>query len=374
MKIRTALNILGILLAAIVAVYCFKQRRVAPPPVPNEAAWPAAGETPTSPRQFTRLLANAPAGGNVADTEASSVPFTNILQRIFDGDETLSRVSSEQLGAWLAQNKTNAESLLAAWQASGDTGFLRTALTNFPHDANVLLNVITRDLFPEAQRQLLDQFQTAAPDNALADYLSARNHLKNGQPQLAVQDLLVATQKPGFDEYTVEKIQSLEELCLSTGKPPAEAKALAMSGTHLPQLAPLKNLAQEMATLQKQYLAAGDGASAESLAYMGITLAERVGTQAGGRGLLNQLVGLAMERIVLSPLDQEKNYEFLQSTVPQRMASLDTQRKDIRESVQVFKRWLPAASEAEVIIYFDRLKLYGEAAALKWLDSRQSAQ
>ena len=273
---------------------------------------------------------------------------------------------------WLASGHTNAEDLLAARQAGGGTEFLRLALTNFPSDPRVLVASMALNDGPEANRERLDRFKAAAPDNAMADYLSARDHLKNGRPDAAVADLLAASGKSSFNDYVVDAMQNAEELYLQSGKSPVEAKALGTSTALLPALAQFKGLAQDMAALQRQYLAAGDTASAENLARMGIQLGQHLVEGEGSKTLIGQLVGAAIERIVLNPLDPAKTYDFLQGTVTDRTAILDAQRAEIRESSQSVDQWMRNASETDLISYFDRFKLYGESAALKWLRGRKN--
>jgi len=89
-----------------------------------------------------------------------------------------------------------------------------------------------------------------------------------------------------------------------------------------------------------------------------------------GNCLINELVGYAIERLVITPLDQQTPYDFLNGTVPQKLDQLQAQRGMAKQSVKVFDQWWPTASESEIISFYDRLKLYGESSALAWLQSR----
>ncbi len=295
---------------------------------------------------------------------------TNWMDSLFSTNESALTLPREVFDRWLASGRTNAEDLLAARQAGGEKQFLLMALTNFPHDPRVLLAASALDDGPEAQRERLDRFKAAAPDNAMADYLSARDHFKNGRPEQAVAELLAASGKTGFNDYTIDSMQNTEELYLQAGKSPAEAKALATSSALLPQLAQFKSLAKDMAALQEKYLAAGDPASVERLAQLGWFMGERLGNSEGSRTLIGQLTGIAAQRITLGSLDQEKRYDFLQGSVTDYLTQLDQRRDAVRESTQFYEQWMRKASEQELISYFDRVKLYGEAEALKWMRQR----
>jgi hypothetical protein len=223
---------------------------------------------------------------------------------------------------------------------------------------------------PERQRERLDRFKAAAPDNALAYYLSARDHLKNNRPEQALADLESAATRPRFDDYVLDSMQNTEELYLQAGRSPAEAKALGTSTALLPHLVQLKGLAQDMATLQGQYLTAGDPDSAGQLAQLGVQLGERLSGGEGATTMISQLVGIAVEQIVLKQLDPDQRYEFLQGSVNDYLSQLKARKDAARENSQHFEQWMRSANEAEIISYFDRLKLYGEIEAMKWMQQR----
>lgn len=302
------------------------------------------------------------------------VSATNWLLALLDRAGEQPKLPREVIDRWLASGRTNAEDLLAVRQAGGGLEFLRMALTNFPNDPRVLFAASALGDASEERRARLDRFKAAAPDNALADYLSARDHLKGGRTEEGLADLVAASGKKGFQDYTLDAIQNAEELYLQAGKSPAEAKVLGAATGLLPHLAQLKGLAQEMAGLQQQYLSAGDKASAERLARMGLQLAQHLMDGEGSRSLISQLVGNAVERISLKPLDAERNYDFLQGTAQDRIAQLDARRSGVRNDTKLLDAWMRNANDADIISYFDRYKIYGELGALAWLRQRQGAR
>jgi hypothetical protein len=126
-----------------------------------------------------------------------------------------------------------------------------------------------------------------------------------------------------------------------------------------------------MVGLENQYLAAGDAASAEHLAQMGVQLGRQLQTGDGSRCLINQLVGIAVDRLVLGPLDAEKKYDFLGGSVSDYTAQLDVRRAAAKEDTQYAEQWMVNASETDIISYFERVKIYGDSSALAWLRQRQ---
>ena len=74
-----------------------------------------------------------------------------------------------------------------------------------------------------------------------------------------------------------------------------------------------------------------------------------------------------MERIVLKPLDPQKSYDFLHGTVQDRFTDLDAKKAEAKQTSQFVDQWMTTASDSDLVNYFERLKVYGEAGALKWL-------
>lgn len=197
------------------------------------------------------------------------------LTRLLSG-ATHPGLSHEAVGRWIERNGTNAESLLAAAQTEGGQEHLLKALELYPHDPRVLCASIRLNDSPEAKRERLERFKAADPENALPYYLSAREHLKRSEPEKAIGDLLAASQQGRFDDYTLQAMQSAEELYLSAGVSPGEAKAVGGASVLLPHLAQLKDLTVGLMDLRQQYVAAGDGQSADNLTRFSLQLAEHL--------------------------------------------------------------------------------------------------
>lgn len=304
-----------------------------------------------------------------APPTAKPVRQKSILERIASNDASVFKLSPDQVQSFLAKNGTNAESLLAAFNITSDKDLLREALRQFPDSPSVLATAIANDALPGQRAELTERLKQLSPDNSLANHLSARDHLKNGQPDLAIKELAEASAKSGFHDFTVERIQGLEEAYLGAGYSAAEAKALAMSGIHLPALSQLRELGREMSALQRQYAAEGDTTSVESLARMGRALADDI-ARGGGGSLLGQIIGVVVERDFLGGLDPNHTYDFLPQPVRDRLAHLEAQNRSIRDDARFSGQWMQGASDAQLIVYFDRLKLYGESAAINWARSQ----
>jgi hypothetical protein len=358
-----ALIILALVLGVIGLVYIAgrKSQRSA------EGTAASITNAPPSTQTAFRKMANASSFA-AADSMEPAPPVTtsNFFQRLMSGEEVDLQLSREQLAEYLRQYGTNVQTLLA----TQNKDYIQLAAELFPDDPRVQYAVLTRELFPEARREWLDRFKQSAPDNAVADYLSARDYLKAGDRENALKDLANAAGKSRFDDYALGQVQDMEDAQLSAGRTLFEAKVAANSGLLLPQLAMFKNLAQEIQTMQKEYIGAGDTASAETLAQLGHSLAQQLSQGDSSRTILGQLVGIAIDRIVLNQLPPDSQPSFLNGTVQQRLDDMTAIRQNIRSRTADLLPMMNTASENDIISYFNRMNLQGEYKAMLWLQNR----
>jgi hypothetical protein len=153
-----------------------------------------------------------------------------------------------------------------------------------------------------------------------------------------------------------------EELSRASGRTPFESIQVAgWSGDLLPELATFKGLARSIGDAQKEYRDAGDSTSADNLLQMEQTLASRLTTGEGGRMVISQLVGHAIEALTLKQLDQNASYDFLGGKTPtERLAELKQERASIKEMSRTLSAAYGKMTEAEMLGFSDRWKTYGE--------------
>ena len=295
-------------------------------------------------------------------------------QQIDEGLTGLPKVPRVKVEEYVTHHNRDAASLLAAFRETGDTNYLYEAATNFAGNPQVQLAILARDVFPGERRKWLDAFKESSSGNSLANYLSAQDHFKNGQPDAAIKELLEASGKPQFTDYSMESYLGAEELSRFGGLSPMMANTAAMAamaGDLLPELANMKGVANGILEAQKPYVNSGDAASVANLSEMGVNLADRLTTGEGGRFVINQLVGIATESIALKSLNQTEPYDFLGGKTPaQRLDELKQQKVSFRELTATLQPSFYSLPEAEQNSYIDRVKIYGEVAAMRWLQQR----
>jgi len=225
------------------------------------------------------------------DPSPEGLSHTNLIARLLKGEE-LPKLSPEQIQSYLEKNHRSVESLLAAYHATDDRTFLREAMAKYPADPRLDYVAWCRSQSPEERRLWLDAFKQSAPDNALANYLSARDYFKSGQNDQAVQELLAAASKP-IQDYSLDFVQNGEEAYRAAGYSDAEAKMIATSTLLLSQLAEYKQVGRNLVDLAEAYRQSGDGASAQAALQMAMSLGQRL-DDPGSLTIIQSLVGIAL--------------------------------------------------------------------------------
>ena len=359
---KTAATILALVaVGAIVTPLALRQR---PTPKP-EPTVPSPG-----PRRVAVAQEEAAAQGTVIQSPAPT-PRTSppLLARV----AALPPLTPAQIEAYVAQNRSNAESLLAAYRIGTNLAYLTEAATRFPGDVDVQYAVLANGAFPETHRQWIEAYKQTAPDNALAWYFSALDHFKAGETAQAIQDLVEATGKPAYRAELAPTLQAVEELNLSAGRAADEAKVAAFQAcAQVPHLTQMRDLAKAMQAAAQQYRQQSDTASVESLAGMGLILGGHLSAGGGSQTVINQLVGIAIEKMFLRQLDPRGQDSFGRP-VAEVSAAITQHQATLKDFAQTMSGLTAQLSDAEWANYLERVKLYGEESALTWLKAKHES-
>ena len=217
--------------------------------------------------------ANPPPGALQKPKPASTQHFSRRSMRAgkenaaasesIDGSANPLALPREKIEEYLKRHHRDAASLLAAYQASfgseheqGDINYLKEAATNYPNDPHVQWTVLAHDAFPGNRRQWLDAFKASSPSNSLANYLSAADLFKNNRPEAALQELMEASGKTQFADFTMESYSGGADISRFGGASPLIANTAAksaMAGDLTPELANTKGIAYGVLDMQKQF-------------------------------------------------------------------------------------------------------------------------
>ena len=299
-------------------------------------------------------------------TAAIEPPKNSRLTNLFElwtKGETPVHLTAPQLQDFLEKNHRNAESLLAAYRTTRDTNFLKEVMEKFPNNPRVAFEA-TFFGPPDERRKWLDALKQSAPENALANYLSAADYFKSGQRDQAMQELSAAVNKPNYADYSLDFLENSEEAYRAAGYSDAEAQLAADPALLLPHLAQLKSVGVSLADLATSYQQAGDTASADQAIQMAMALGQRL-DRSDSLTLIERLVGIAVQERALKAMDSS-------DATQQSLAALSQERDGIRQLNQQFQEIVSAprtdsiAPEQELVTFFQREKLFGGEAAMKW--------
>src|SRR5262249_4191257 len=135
-----------------------------------------------------------------ATNPVALVPFT-ATQMYALMTNTVSKLTLAQVEPYLEAKGRSAASLLAAFRTTSDPSLLAEAVQKFPNDPQVGFEAAIRnDASPQERRQGLDALKQGAPENSLANYLSALDYFKTGQTNEALQELTAASSKQQFSD------------------------------------------------------------------------------------------------------------------------------------------------------------------------------
>jgi RNA polymerase sigma factor (sigma-70 family) len=301
-------------------------------------------------------------------TPPEELRSTNLYSRIKDGVQ----LTAKQVEPYLKAHGRNAASLLAAYRTTDDPALLAEAMQKYPNDPLVAMEAAySKGASPETQRQWLEVFKRTAQDNALPNYLLARSYFQAGQTDLAVQELVAASGKPLTQDYFADRMSDDEEAYLAAGYSAAEAKAVGLEQLVLmPNRSDLKQLAYDMVELAKSYQRAGDDASAQRVLQMAAQLGRRGQNPAPGQITVDKFLGFAMETLALNTMNPSSSYGDGGQTVRDRLNEIAQQKAALKALVERADVFRETMSDQDWIALSDRLKIFGEEAALRWVLSK----
>ena len=325
----------------------------------------------TPPTQFA-----APPAMPSTEPISNGLQASNLITQLFK-DGIAPKLTHEQVKAYLKANGRNAANLLAAFDVSGDPALMQEAMEKYPNDPHVDFRAaLDKNLSPEQQRQWLNAFEQSAPNNALANYLSAVNYFSSGQNDQAVQELNAAAAKSQFQDYTLDSVQNMEEAYLAAGYSEADAGMLAETTIQLPQVAALKQLGQNIVSLANSYQQSGDSTSAQAALQMAANLGRNLDDgESGAPFLINTLVGMNIEYNALKAMDPNSPYGSAGQTVQDQLNQLAQQKTALKSVNDQFNNSVtPMMSQQDWISFQQRQNIFGEAAAQQWFIGKYSQQ
>ena len=292
---------------------------------------------------------------------------SNILSRL--NDEKLPKLTLEQVASYLRENRTNADSLIAAFYCTQDKSLLDEAKQKFPNDPHVAFVAATQfGDSPEEHRKWIDAFKQLAPNNAMADYLSAADHFNSGEKDQALADIQAALNKP-IQDFHLDFLQSNQEAYRAAGYSELDARVIPSMSLLLPELSQYKKVGVSLVDLAKSYQQAGDTASAQNALQLAMNLGQRV-YDSGPETFVQPLVGMAIQRAALAIMDPNAVYGSDNQTVQSRIDALQQQRDYFKSLGQQRNAFASRMSDQDVMNFYDRMWRFGAIPTYEWAISK----
>jgi len=104
---------------------------------------------------------------------------------------------------------------------------------------------------------------------------------------------------------------------------------------------------------------------------MGLVLGSHLSDGSGSQTLINQLVGIAIEKKFLQQLDPKGNDPFGRP-VTEVSAAIAQHQVTLKQFAQTLTPLVSKLDDTELANYMERVKLYGEESALAWLKAKHT--
>src|SRR5262245_2800346 len=115
----------------------------------------------------------------------------------------------------------------------------------------------------------------------------------------------------------------------------------------LRELSPMKAVANGIAEAQQQFKQSGDSTSVDYLVQMGLLLSGRLNSGEGGKFVMGEMVGNAIEARMLAALEQNTKYDSLGGKTPaERQEEIKQQKAAFRELMAVIPKAYGVLNEA----------------------------
>jgi hypothetical protein len=275
------------------------------------------------------------------------------------------KLNQLEVEAFLKNQGRTTMNLLVASRLLNDLGFAREAAKDDPKNPAVQLELALRGETPEEKAAAVAAFREAAPGNSLGDYLAAHQAFLAGDAGAAGAALIQSLDNPLFADYSRQLVAGSEQAYLESGYEPNAAAGAAMFSLTLDHIQPVMDVSRNLQQLQDEFIRTADFDAAEPTVIIGLTLGQRIQDQ--GPYIIDQLIGVNIERQFLQQLDPLTQAGPGGQAAGERLEALDTKLLEIRSVSSAFSERFASADDATQSQFLAKVKAEGELAAMRWL-------
>lgn len=304
------------------------------------------------------------AQATVAVAEKSPAP-----QNIPASSGPAQRPNQSQAESFANQRGRSGLCLVALARATGDTAWLARALAEHPEDPRVQLERWRQAKTPQEKAAAVAALRAADPDNPLGHYLGTRQAFEGGDLGAVASLLVDASLAETYSSYAAETFGETAEAFRASGLGEFDALNAAMAAGGVADVGmDLHRLGDDMGELQHVFVEMGYWDEADFMFERTLALGEQL---QDGDLLIDNLVGIALQRKLLSSFDPATIVDLSGTTAGERLAQLEVESAELKTLWPDAGEHVRNLDEASIAKYRTILTKDGEAAAMRWLKERK---
>lgn len=264
---------------------------------------------------------------------------------------------------FLLQHGRTESNLIAANVLMPDAGYLEEALKLFPGSPAILVTALTQELPPENAIELAETLAFLEPDNALNHYLHGEALLAGGDVDTAMVALSNGASSSSFETTVSQQVEGLTAFHEFRGASPDVAliqssysdvsKLGCVSFIYLQKM---RELADALTTFDSQD---------ERVVSVGVALGNHLSQGENSHSLLDQLVGIHIEKQFLESQAPETFNLFLNQTHGELLRDIEKQSNHLKKIIKDVGIDMNKMTTEEGVNYIKITMEKGEEAAIK---------
>ncbi len=280
-----------------------------------------------------------------------------------------SSISRSVAESYAAQRGQSGLCLVALARATGDPAWMARALAEHPEDPRVQLERWCQAKTPQEKAAAVAALRAADPDNPLGHYLATRQPVEGGDLGAVASLLVDASLAETYTSYAAETFGETAEVFRASGLGEFDALNAAMAAGGVVDVGiNLHQLGDDMRELQHVFVEMGYWDEADFMFERTLALGEQL---QDADLLIDNLVGVALQRKLLSSFDPATIVDLSGTTAGERLAQLEVESAELETLWPDAGEHIRNLDEASIAKYRTILTKDGEAAAMRWLKERK---
>lgn len=278
----------------------------------------------------------------------------------------LPEISASDIEGFVDSRNRGALSMIAAFHLGGDRKWLEEAAGRYPDDPRVACAMLASGEAGEDRDAWIERLKRNDPGNATGYLYAALGRFDDGDPAAALDELRAMRDSKRQDFFLGSLRDEFSRAFRFAGHGAVLSDLAGSFAAPIPA-EDLMRLNKQVASAMQGAHEAGDDRLVAELGETAILSAKRFSPSGRESYLINQLVGISMQRQALHQLDVFELVPGDSRLVADRLIEMDREISDIRGLTSGSAGLFDRMSDAQAAEYSRRLRRDGEFEALAWL-------